>query len=107
MNTRKSGWLLLVIVTMVIASAAELRAQSKAVSSIDDLLKSIGMTKPALAKAPDFTLRDAGGGTVSLSGYRGNLVLLNFWATWCGPCREEMPSMELLSRNFGGQGFTI
>lgn len=107
MDTRKSGWLLLVIVAMVIASAAELPAQSKAASSIDDLLKSIGMTKPALAKAPDFTLRDAGGGTRSLSGYRGSHVLLNFWATWCGPCRDEMPSMELLSRNFGGQGFTI
>ena len=65
------------------------------------------MTKPAIGSAPDFTLRDADGGTVGLSGYRGNLLLLNFWATWCGPCREEMPSMEQLSRNFGGQGFTI
>jgi peroxiredoxin len=43
----------------------------------------------------------------SLSGNRGNLILLNFWATWCGPCREEMPSMEQLSRSFGGQGFTV
>jgi peroxiredoxin len=92
---------------MAIASAAESLAQSKSGGSLDDVLKSIGMTKLALAKAPDFTLRDAGGGTVSLSGYRGNLVLLNFWATWCVPCREEMQSMELLSRNFGGQGFTI
>lgn len=107
MNLRKARWLLPHVVTVLLTLAAELPAQSKAAASADDLLKSIGMTKPALAKAPDFTLRDAGGGTVSLSGYRGNLVLLNFWATWCGPCREEMPSMEQLSRNFGGQGFTI
>jgi peroxiredoxin len=60
-----------------------------------------------MSKAPDFTLRDIGGGTVSLASYRGGLVLLNFWATWCGPCRDEMPSMENLSRNFGGQGFTL
>lgn len=107
MNLRKARWLLPHVVTVLLTLAAELPAQSKAAASADDLLKSIGMTKPALAKAPDFTLRDAGGGTVSLNGYRGNLVLLNFWATWCGPCREEMPSMEQLSRNFGGQGFTI
>jgi len=107
MNLRKARWLLLHVVVVLLTLAAELPAQSKATASADDLLKSIGMTKPALAKAPDFTLRDTGGGTVSLSGYRGNLVLLNFWATWCGPCREEMPSMEQLSRNFGGQGFTI
>ena len=82
-------------------------AQVKPGNSTSDLLKSIGMTKPAMSKAPDFNLRDIGGGTVSLSSYRGRLVLLNFWATWCGPCRDEMPSMENLSRNFGGQGFTL
>jgi len=107
MYRQSAGWVMLRIVALLLTMSAELSAQSKTASSPDDLLKSIGMTKPALAKAPDFTLRDAGGGTVSLSGYRGNLVLLNFWATWCGPCRDEMPSMEQLSRNFGGQGFTI
>jgi peroxiredoxin len=82
-------------------------AQIKLTNSTDALVKSIGMTKPALTKAPDFSLRDTGGSPVSLSGKRGSLVLLSFWATWCGPCRNEMPSMETLSRNFGGQGFTI
>ncbi|HLN87269.1 MAG TPA: TlpA disulfide reductase family protein, partial [Candidatus Limnocylindrales bacterium] len=82
-------------------------AQVKPGNTTSDLLKSIGMTKPAMSKAADFNLRDIGGGTVSLSSYRGRLVLLNFWATWCGPCRDEMPSMENLSRNFGGQGFTL
>ena len=81
--------------------------QGKGGSSTDELLKSIGLTKPAFARAPDFNLRDGAGGMASLSGNRGNLILLNFWATWCGPCREEMPSMEQLSRSFGGQGFTV
>ena len=93
---------------LFVATAVGLAAgQQGKGASIDDWLKSIGLTKPAFARAPDFNLRDAGGSIASLSGNRGNLVLLNFWATWCGPCREEMPSMEQLSRNFGGQGFTI
>jgi peroxiredoxin len=81
--------------------------QTKAVGSVDELLKSIGLSKPATTRAPDFNLRDSNGGAASLAGYRGNLVLLNFWATWCGPCREEMPSMEQLSRYFGGQGLAV
>ena len=77
--------------------------QGKGGSSTGELLKSIGLAKPAFARAPDFNLRDGAGGMASLSGNRGNLILLNFWASWCGPCREEMPSMEQLSRSFGAQ----
>jgi peroxiredoxin len=95
----------LVVVTM--APGFALAEQSKAGASIDELLRSIGLTKPPFARAPDFNLRDAGGGSASLNGNRGTLMLVNFWATWCGPCREEMPSMEQLGRSFGSQGFAI
>ena len=98
---------LLVVIGLLGISNGKSVAQNKAGQSMDDLLKSLGMAKPAMTKAPEFSLRDAGGAPLSLSGYRGGLVLLNFWATWCGPCRDEMPSMENLSRNFGGQGFTV
>ena len=57
--------------------------------------------------APDFTLTDMQGQQVSLSQFRGKVVILNFWATWCPPCREEMPSMERLYREFESKGLVM
>ena len=57
--------------------------------------------------APNFRLRDLNGQMVSLSDLRGKVVLLNFWATWCGPCRVEMPAMEELYRTFSRNDFEI
>lgn len=58
--------------------------------------------------APDFELpRLSGGAPVSLSGMRGAVVLVNFWATWCKPCEDEMPAMERLYGALQGQGFEL
>ena len=81
--------------------------QGRNPAAVVGLLKSIGLIKPVINRAPEFSLRELNGNVAGLSGYRGKIVLLNFWATWCGPCRDEMPSMEQLSRNFGGQGLTV
>ena len=59
------------------------------------------------ASAPDFTLPGLDGKMVSLSDYRGKVVLLNIWATWCPPCVEEMPSMEKLHQTLKDEGFQI
>src|SRR5271168_2406888 len=59
-----------------------------------------GGTVAAGKLAPDFTLKNLAGETISLSSLRGKVVFLNVWATWCGPCREEMPSMETLYEAF-------
>jgi len=58
-------------------------------------------------KAPDFTLNTVDGKKLSLSSYKGKVVLLNFWATWCEPCREEIPLMNQLVAKFKDKGFVI
>src|SRR6185436_14144637 len=57
--------------------------------------------------APNFQLRDLDGHLVALSDMRGKVVFLNFWATWCGPCKVEMPAMEKLYREFRPKGFVV
>ena len=59
------------------------------------------------ALAPDFALPDLAGKQVNLSSYRGRVVLLDFWATWCGPCREEVPHFVQLQNKYANQGLQI
>jgi peroxiredoxin len=72
------------------------RALRDANIQIDDNQNTINFTLPLLA-----------GGSATLSSYRGKVVILNFWATWCPPCRTEMPSMETLYQRFSAQGLEI
>ncbi len=58
-------------------------------------------------QAPAFELKDVDGNTVSLSSYKGTVVLLNFWATWCPSCREEFPSLNKLSRQLKNKKFSV
>jgi peroxiredoxin len=57
--------------------------------------------------APDFTLKDLSGRSVQLSSLKGKVVLVNFWATWCPPCREEIPSMVRLNQAMQGKAFQM
>jgi peroxiredoxin len=57
--------------------------------------------------APDFTLTDANGQSVKLSDYRGKVVLLNFWATWCGPCQIEIPWFVEFEQQFKSKGLEV
>ena len=66
------------------------------------------VTEPAQPRnAPEFTLRDSTGANVHLSDYKGKVVLLNFWATWCGPCNIEIPWFIDLERKYQGRGFAV
>ena len=59
------------------------------------------------APAPDFTLAARDGGKVSLAELKGQVVMINFWATWCGPCRQEMPLFAQLQSKYEPLGFTL
>jgi len=76
------------------------------------MLAASGYSPQAFAKAekalaPDFTLPSKESGNLRLSEQRGNIVMVNFWASWCGPCREELPEMEALYQEYADMGFEI
>lgn len=68
----------------------------------------VTIAKPTTGeKSPDFTLKSRDGGNIKLSEQRGNIVLVNFWASWCGPCREELPAFEELYQEYQDMGVEI
>jgi peroxiredoxin len=74
----------------------------------DDSFRTLSLFKPGRPQsAPDFTLASPDGKTVQLAAYRGRVVFLNFWATWCPPCLEEMPAMERLYQRFRDRGLVV
>lgn len=84
-----AGWILLSADRTGAATAAQIAAPQKGFS------------------APDFVLEATDGLNVALSDFRGQAVLLNLWATWCDPCREEMPSIEKMYAEYRDQGFVV
>ena len=56
---------------------------------------------------PEFKFEDAGGAVRTLADWKGRVVLLNLWATWCAPCRKEMPALDRLQKDLGGDGFEV
>jgi peroxiredoxin/plastocyanin len=76
--------------------------------TIQDRLLNLGISvAKSKVEAIDFELEDLDGNMKSLSSYHGKLVFLNFWATWCGPCRFEMPSMQKVYKELKDEGFEI
>ncbi len=59
------------------------------------------------SEAPDFTLKSNSGKNLRLSDFKGQIVLINFWATWCGPCRQEMPKLDALFKRYQRAGLEL
>ena len=90
------------------AVAASGPARAGRVLTLPDAIRELELIKPARTKrADDFSLATPGTGKFRLSDHRGQVVLINFWATWCPPCLEEMPAMDRLYRQHREAGFTL
>lgn len=101
-------WLALYTALLLGANAAFAPAFAGSIdwqAAHDGGLAKLAPVDPTPVPATGFT--DPEGGSHSLTDYRGKVVLLNFWATWCAPCREEMPSLDRLQAQMGGDDFQV
>jgi cytochrome c biogenesis protein CcmG/thiol:disulfide interchange protein DsbE len=93
------------VVVALLAGAAVL---APGPAGAEDPVAALSLLRPKPVKdAADFQVRTPDDGTLRLADFKGKVVFLNFWATWCEPCREEMPSMERLHQAYKGRGFTV
>jgi cytochrome c biogenesis protein CcmG/thiol:disulfide interchange protein DsbE len=99
---------IVLVVTTVLALVAATYLADKAtrVKAKGTMMKA-DIPVHAAPLAPDFTLKDLDGKDVSLSQYKGKVVLINFWATWCDPCRIEIPWLIEMQQKYGDKGFTV
>jgi peroxiredoxin len=88
----------LLLLSLVLLMTVSLATAAVAPWEIDEIMGK---------EAPNFTLRDLSGSEASLSSHRGKVVLINFWATWCKPCKNEMPSFNSLFNRFKDKGFIV
>ncbi|HEX7787373.1 MAG TPA: TlpA disulfide reductase family protein [Methylomirabilota bacterium] len=99
---------LLVALLLVFAALVWAWLPSRESNSAEDPVAALSLIRPKPVKeAPEFQVRTPDDRTIRLADLRGKVVFLNFWATWCEPCREEMPSMERLHRAYKDRGLVV
>ena len=99
---------LLVILSVVLLVVVGTYFADKATRVSGKTRLSVNPDTAAIGKpAPEISLKDLDGKDVSLAQFKGQVVLVNFWATWCAPCREEIPELIAMQRKYGPKGFTV
>jgi peroxiredoxin len=102
------GLLIAITAAAVVQPAASPRATAGKALTLDEAIRELELIRPPKPKfAEDFSLPTASGQTFKLSAQRGRPVFVNFWATWCPPCLEEMPALERLWRAQKSAGFVM
>jgi len=86
---------------------AQRKIEKKSITTSKDTRTNKRVKKVNATMAPDFTLADLEGNWVSMNQFKGKVVLLNFWGTWCGPCRREIPDFVKLSEKYKDDGLEI
>ena len=101
-----TGWVFLLLLTVWLCSGQGWAQPTRSQGINYKLVPSLEPMKDQ-SPTPDFTLPNPAGKKLSLKDFRGKIVFLNFWASWCLPCREEMPAMERLYKEFKSRDFVI
>jgi thiol-disulfide isomerase/thioredoxin len=100
---KKSLLVIIAVVAVIVATYLTDRATRQPKNSVAKVTLSSAAAKPA----PDLTLRDLDGKDLSLAQYKGKVVLVNFWATWCEPCQVEIPWLIEMQQKYADRGFTV
>lgn len=100
---RKSSLVIIAVVAVIVATYLADRATRQPKNSLAKVTLGSAAAKPA----PDLTLKDLDGKSLSLAQYKGKVVLVNFWATWCEPCQVEIPWLIEMQQKYAAKGFTV
>lgn len=96
------------LVTVAFAVWLGLSAIGAAARGSAEAIKALGLVEPPQPRAvPEFTLPALGGGSIAMNDFRGKTVLVNFWTTWCPPCKWEMPILDAFYRDYKDRGFVV
>jgi len=108
---KKNSWILVTLAVVAAVALVVRRTERTAAGAHDTHTASTApvskLSTAGMKPVSDLTLKDLSGKQVDLKDFRGKVVLVNFWATWCDPCRGEIPSLIELQKKYGAQGFQV
>ena len=104
MNFNRCIYMIFIVFTFLLSDQEDLIAKKASQDSLDNVIKSL---LEDINKVPDFSLKSNKGDLYNIRDLEGKVILLNFWATWCGPCRMEIPELNEMQAKYGEDNFII